>query len=122
MHLLVSQGQTMAVVAEDDAAHRAIGRAALAQLLQSTIANRLKGSERTIGRVEALVDAVQNRVGGVEGQPRRVVRAALRHGYRAQLLDACVLAMSVVERRHSLGVGRDVDEAGRGEIAGAEEG
>lgn len=122
VYLLVSHGQTMAVVAKHNAADRAIGRAGLAELLQTAVRSSLESRQRTAGRVQALVDAVQNGVGVVQRQPRRVVRAALRHRHGAQLLDARVLAMRVVESCHGLGVGRDVDQAGRGEVAGAEQG
>lgn len=112
----------MAVVAKHNAADRAIGRANLAKLLQTAIGSSLKSRQRTIGRVQALIDAVQDGVGVVQRQPRRVVRAALRHRDGAQLLDARVLAMSVIESCDRLGVGRDVDQAGRGEVASAEQG
>lgn len=111
----------MAVVTKHDAAHRAIGGADLAKLLQSATRGCLEGSQSTIGRVQALVDAVQDGVGRVQSQPRRVVRAALGHGDGAQLLDARVLAMRVVERRDGLGVRGDVDQAGRGKITCAQQ-
>lgn len=112
----------MAVVAKDNAADRAIGRANLAELLQTAIRSSLESRQRTTGRVQALVDAVQDGIGVVQRQPRRVVRAALRHRDGAQFLDARVLAMGVVESCDRLRVGRDVDQAGRGEVAGAEQG
>lgn len=122
VYLLVSQGQTMAVVAKHNAVDRTIGRADLVKLLQTAIRSSLESRQRTIGRVQALVDAVQDGVGVVQSQPRRVVRAALRHRDGAQLLDARVLAVGVVESCDRLRVGRDVDQAGRGEVAGAEQG
>lgn len=120
-NLLVSQSQTVAVVTKHNAAHRAIGGADLAKLLQSATRRCLEGSQSTIGGVQTLIDAVQNVVGRVQSQPRRVVRAALGHGDGAQLLDARVLAMRVVERRDGLGVRRNVDQAGRGKVTCAQQ-
>lgn len=117
----MSQSQTVAVVTKHNAAHRTIGGADLTKLLQSAARSCLEGSQGTIGRVQALVDAVQDGVGRVQRQPRRVVRAALGHGDGAQLLDARVLAMRVVERRDGLGVRRDVDQAGGGKVTCAQQ-
>lgn len=122
VYLLVSHGQTMAVVAKHNAAYRATGCGRLAELLQTAITSSLEGCQRTTGRVQALVDAVQDGIVVVQSQPRRVIRAALRHRHGAELLDARVLPMSVVEGGDGLRVRRDVDQAGRGEIAGAEQG
>lgn len=112
----------MAVVAKHNAADRATGSGSLAELLQTAITSSLESCQRTTGRVQALVDAVQDGIVVVQSQPRRVIRAALRHRHGAQLLDARVLAVSVVEGRDGLRVRRDVYQASRGKIAGAEQG